>query len=245
MMKITLMAVMAALAFTGVAQAGAFQAGDLIISETLTGYVVGGNDSGANGTNDDAKLFGGGDLLNAAVTLTFSYDVTYLKADPSTISYNDGIGRSEIGAYNDTAGYNFSVTIGNYSFSVAPSYLDETYLDDSDDGQGANANFGGTHSIDLANDFLDLYSQNSGGSNPPYDVTIASDITEWLTKPDDFNELQAGNDTIGSQCGCFTGVFDTLYLSPLSTPEPSTLLSLAAGLGGLGLVRFRRNADTR
>jgi hypothetical protein len=55
--------VVAILAVSGVAQAGT------IISETLTGTITGGFDSGANGANDDADIFGGGNLYGATAPM--------------------------------------------------------------------------------------------------------------------------------------------------------------------------------
>jgi hypothetical protein len=57
-MRIALALGIAVLTAAGVARASAFQAGDVIVSATLTGHITGGNDSGPAVTTDDSGIFG-------------------------------------------------------------------------------------------------------------------------------------------------------------------------------------------
>jgi hypothetical protein len=111
-MKIAFLAAISKLIFTGFAQAGAFQAGDDIVSVTLTGTITSGNDI--------VDLFGGGSLVGDTASLRIGYDATHMD---SVGNYSaDGTGYSEVYLFNDSSPYQISVTIGPAApYSVTPN----------------------------------------------------------------------------------------------------------------------------
>jgi hypothetical protein len=89
------------------------------ITETLTGTITGGIDTGLFGANDDAGLFGGGNLFGAMVTLRFSYDTALLNR----------------AATNNTNGSGHFSSPGPSLLCPAPCTGDyEAYLDEANDG---------------------------------------------------------------------------------------------------------------
>lgn len=237
-MKIAFLMAVSAVAFTGLAQAGAFAPGDDIISETLTGTITGGLDSG-DGTYDDAHLFnvGGGSLLGAPVSITFSYDATYIAANG--VYYNDLVGMSYDGIASDPSPYQISVTIGGTAFSPSGTYFEDTELSLSSDASSQGAvNEGLTAAEDLSGNLIEFAAGNLDPAITGFDVDQQADVSAMFGDPSDAYVLEAT--TCGLNCGAAT---DILFasLSPSSgTPEPTTWLSLATGLCGLALLRFRR-----
>jgi hypothetical protein len=74
---------------------------------------------------------------------------------------------------------------------------------------------------------------NTDASNLPSDPTVQSDVSAMFDNPDNSVALTLGNNSF----------FGSLDLS--AAPEPATWLSLATGLVGLGLLKFRRGAIAR
>jgi hypothetical protein len=232
-MKFALMAGIAALAFSGVAQAG-----DVIISETLTGHITGGFDSGLHGSNDWAFLFGGLNLYNDAVSVTFSYDATTLAA----IGFDDyyPIGYSYIGA-NAPAPYSISVTIGGATDTIVPTYDNETELcsDNPTYCGGENLFFTIGESLPYY-DWVQLYVYNRDAPISLFNVNSQSDITQFLSNPADTYEIWAYNNF-----GSGTDILTASLTLGSPTPEPTTSILLAMGLGGVAFLKFRYSTGSR
>lgn len=234
-MKFALMAGIAALAFSGVAQAG-----DVIISETLTGYITGGFDIGGSPhhTNDAAFLFGGGDLYNAAVSLTFSYDATTLAA----IGYYIYEPATELGliGVNGPAPYSISVTIGGTTDTIIPTYDDETELSGYNPTWSPGENLFDTIGENLEYNYVELYAYSRDAPIFAFDVNSQNDITQFLSNPDNAYLIWATNYGGGS-----VDLLTASLTQVSSVPEPTTWISLAMGLGGVAWLKFRRSTSSR
>jgi len=234
-MKIALWAVIAALAFTGVAQA------DDIHTITLSGSIVGGSDSGPNGTNDDAGLFGGGDLLNAAISVTLSYDATYMQ---DNFSYtNDGVGFSTASLYGSeqyplpgSNSYQMNVTIGGIPFSVAGTFYDGMFLCSASDSD-CGSNFGAIAAEDTIANMIQVVFFNSDSALAGYNVFTPSDVSAAFNNPDNTYTVILQNGPGGPDA------YDILNFNPASEqpiPEPSSWLLLLTGMAGSATLRLRR-----
>jgi hypothetical protein len=234
-MKFALMAGIAALAFSGVAQAG-----DVIISETLTGHITGGSDSGTHGSNDEADLFGGLNLYNDAVSLTFSYDATALAANPSGYYIYEPAGELGIIGVNGPAPYSISVTIGGITDTIIPNYDDQTELCGHNVTWCPGENLLDTIGENLEYNYVELYAYNRDAPIFAFDASSQNDITQFLSNPDNAYLIWATNYGGGS----VDFLTASLTLGS-STPEPTTWMLLAMGLGGVALLKFRRNTSSR
>jgi hypothetical protein len=233
-MRIVLLAAIAALAFTGVARA------NYINTIDLTGTIVSGSDTGPNGTNDDADLFGGGDLLNAAISVTISYDATYTAANGTY--YNDGVGysqtsfqTSEYGALNGTIAdpFQISVTIGGTPFAVTGTFADDMSLCSASDSD-CGSNFGGIAAEDPFANMIQVYFFNSDITPMTgYDVNTPSDVSAAFNDPNNTYLVVAENGPGGP------AAYDMLNFA---TPEPSAWLLLFTGLAGVATLKLRRRA---
>ncbi len=233
-MRTTILAVIAALAFTGVAQA------DDINTITLNGIIVGGDDSGPNGTNDDAGLFGGGDLLNAPITVTVSYDATFVQ---NNFTYtNDGVGYSQTSLQGNIpddvevgSPFQINITVGDIPLGVTGTFNDDIFLCSASDVDLDCSNYGGIAAIDSLGDMIQVYFLNSDSALAGYDVNNPSDVSAAFNDPNNVYSFfvvygPSGNDA-----------YDNLMFDQ-PTPEPSTWLLLITGLGGMATLRFRRGA---
>jgi hypothetical protein len=237
-MRTTILAVIAALAFTGAARA------DVINTIAVTGWVVGGGDSGPNGTNDDAGLFGGGDLFNAAVTFTVTYDATFVENNFGY--YTDGSGYTE--AFLDgtlstpiSSPFQMSITIGGIPFNVAGTFADDIQLCPASDSN-CGKNSGGIAGEDLAANMLLVYFYNGDSAMAGSDAFNPSDVSAAFGDPN--NEyivvVQNGPERL----------YDSLNVgsSPASVPEPSTpstWLVVLTGLGWAATLRHRHRSSLK
>jgi hypothetical protein len=239
-MRTTILAVVAALAFAGVAQA------DDINTIALTGTIVGGFDSGPNGTNDDAGLFGGGDLLNAAISVTVSYDATYMQNN--FIYYNDGLGYSQTSIYGNIQNpsqisnpFQMSVTIGGIPFSVTGTFYDGIQLCPASDSN-CGTNMGGIAAEDFFSNIIIVNFSNSDSAITGYDVNTPSEVSAAFNDPNNTYNVFIENGPGGP------GAYDSLLFGPSSgqpTPEPSTWILLFTGLCAAAALRFRRGSVRR
>jgi hypothetical protein len=239
-MRTTILALIAALAFTGVARA------DDINTITLTGSIVGGFNSGPNGTNDDAGLFGGVDLLNTAISVTVSYDTTYMQ---NNFGYtNDGVGYSEALLYGNiqnpsqiSSPFQMSVTIGGISFGVTGTFYDDMQLCSASDID-CGLNSGAIAAEDFTSNMILVYYSNSDSAITGYDVNNPSDVSAAFNNPDNTYNVFIANGPGGPDA------YDSLLFSASSgqpTPEPATWLLLFTGLCGMATLKFRRGAGSR
>ncbi len=228
-MRIAFWAVIAAMVFVGIAQAG-----DVINTITLTGTIVGGSDSGPNGTNDDAGLFGGRDLLNAPVSVTISYDATLMEENLSNY-YNDGVGYSQTSLSGDTTDpYLIGLTIGGISFAVTGTFYEGMFLCSASDSD-CGSNFGAIAAEDSLASMIQVIFFNSDNPLAGYDVNNPSDVSAAFNDPNNTYSLFIENGPGGP------GAYDILSVAP----EPSAWLLLFSGLGGLAALNFRRGAVGR
>ncbi|HXN45661.1 MAG TPA: PEP-CTERM sorting domain-containing protein [Bryobacteraceae bacterium] len=226
-MKRAFLAAIAAVAVGGVAQAtiAPINPGDTVITQTVNFRIVGGNDSGPNGTNDDADLFGGGDLLNATGSFTFSYDATYMAG-----GYSPGIG-SSVSETSDPDAFQASLTIAGNTLSVGAGDFGAVGLCLTASSSCIDAN-GIVVVVDTAGNGL---LAGALGPVAGYDVNSQSDIST----------LWGGSGTQYEFEAITGGSIDILYGSQGTTPEPSTWFFLLTGLAGVATLKLRRRSTGR
>jgi len=238
-MRYATLAAFAVVLFSGAAQAGYIcNPGDTCISQIITGTITGGTDSG-DGTHDDANLFniGGGSTLGDTVTINIDYDLTSIQNNANgQVYYASGNGNNleNPASPND---YQISATLTGIgtTFAVNPDgsgfFVNYMYGYDFD---GQNTYYSDGNEGDSLLRFV-AYNTNSEYSTG--DPTSTSQIEEILNDPTSTIQLLGTTNNFAT--------FDALTLSGLqiesSTPEPTTCLSLATGLGGLALIKFRRS----
>jgi flagellin-like hook-associated protein FlgL len=224
-MKFALMAGIA-LAFTGVAQAG-----DLIISDTVAGTISSASDfnqlSEPVGNFDGTGLFGGVNLFGQSLTMTFTYDVTQMETDGG-FYFDDSEGHSGLIDYNGHTTLTISVTIAGYTFSLPANYQ-------SVEAYGAP---------EYPYDKFSLSDQsNSGASITAYGLNFDQpqlyDVANPLTPAQIFGGPHtAAEIDITAADGAYDDVSISSTRTPSATPEPTTWLLLAMGLGGVVLLKL-------
>jgi MYXO-CTERM domain-containing protein len=253
-MKIALLSAVAvaAAAFSGVAYA------DAIVSETLTGIITGGSDSGPQGANDDAGLFGGGNLYGVAVTVTFSYDIDLLveaalgMADGSTYYLQPDEYEYFID-YNGDGAVTEDVTIGGMTYTASNDFDPEAYLYIGEIYNTSPTNSYGQLQV-VAEQFLNvnnqnlasvIYSQFSGGvtsSIPLGELGDQAALDAYIAG------VTGGTISLGSNvCGGFgcttsSNTASDVLTATFSTPEPAAWGLAAMGLAGLALIKRHRRA---
>lgn len=212
-------AAVAALAFSGVAQA------DAIVSFTLIGNI----DSAFNydqsgnftGSIDATDFLGDVDLQNQTFILNFSYDATQMM-DAYGPYYNDGFGQSIIQG-NGGSFITNSLTVDGVTFS--PSGGPELVWSYATSEFPSNRLYEYSESADGA-EFL-LYA-NSYGPPLPFDVTQQNTIGQ---------DLYSQGTAVTMEIIAPNGAIDTLDVTIAS--ETTTALLLLLGLSSLGAAKFR------
>jgi hypothetical protein len=228
-------------AFTAVLFSVAAQAsyicnpGDTCISQTITGTISSGTDSG-DGTYDDANYFniGGGSTLHDTLTITLNYDLTSIQnGGGGNYFYTDGVGYG-INSEGPTnpADYLMTVTLNSQppmtvddsvSFeNASQGYQDEFYNEFFSQVYGSS------------NTFTSINARNVNPNYSIWDTGSNAQLMEIFNDPSSTVKFLAGTQKTGSDTLYLTGVQDVA-----GTPEPNTWLSLATGLGGLALFKFR------
>jgi hypothetical protein len=223
-------AAIAAVAFSGVAQAS-------VLTETFTAFINSGTDSvGAFGA-------AGANLAGDTVTFSFSYNTVLLQADVNAGtdgSVQDFLA-SSYNEYVDYAGDSAvteSVTINSQTLTIAntgsyPYYYGDVY--------GCTACGG-------ADGLFSAFAQTGSGAYIETNVYTTQNYStsDNLFSQTEVNALVASGVTTGS-INIYNGsVEDELAISNVSTgsatPEPTTWISLALGFGMVGLLKRRRSA---
>jgi hypothetical protein len=249
LMRLTLLAGMAALAFTGVAHA------NVIIAATVTGTIVGANDldpyGNPVGSTDTTGPFGGAgnNLLGELLTLSFSYDATQMTSNGTY--YNDGVGYSYLYDVSNDGALTSTATVAGYQpFTGAGDYEDVSFIDNATEPfiTAPYEQFG--------------FSSENFVYNPTlgYNIYVGVSLTAYYLPPPSLDYDVSDSASVGAvmaQGGVPGGFFVTVvgpsgasdYLalstSSVSTPEPTTWLLLATGLGGIALLKFRRSKSSR
>jgi len=226
-MKTVLLAAISALLLTG-----AVQANDIIITDTVSGTISGAADYDANGNNlgslDGTGEFGAESLVGQSFSLTSTIDLTELQDDGTL--YTDGSTYYEIiDSSNDNA-ISTSLTIGvnNYTQTGYNSELaiySGYYNQVSDIVQNSTLPYAS----------IQISGYNYDASNPLASIDpsqIQALTGQLLSDPQTYNGIYVAGPTGGE---------DNLTFAASSAPEPTTWLSLATGLGGLALLKFRRS----
>jgi hypothetical protein len=227
-------AAFAAIAFSGAAQAS-------VVTETFTGFI--------NSGIDNIGAFGavGANLAGDTVAFSFSYDTGLLEADVNAGTDGSYFSlTSPFAEYHDYAGDSAlteSVTINSQTFTIANSSSNPPANLGLVQGCMAEGSCGGVDGS--------ITTMAQLGSNTyietNVDTTQNYSLGDNLLSQTEVNALFGGGATTGSISISDGAAGDGLYISNVNaessaTPEPTTWISLALGLGMVGLLKRRRSA---
>jgi hypothetical protein len=215
--------ILSAVAVAAMALSGSAKAGDLYITETVNGIITSGTDTD--------NIFGAGVdavLIGYFASLTFTYDATALGAD---------------GLVTDGSTYEYYLDAsGNPAIAVDSLTINGTTITDSSytyGGAGWNATSGPCHSGDFYQ-FADPTGSTSIESDVcggPYTIGSGAPLSQSAI---DANFAGATGAVFYDDDGTNLEAFDIRF-----TPEPATWFSLAMGLGGVALLKFRPRPRSR
>jgi hypothetical protein len=213
--------------------------GGTIISETLTGTITGGFDSGANGANDDADIFGGGNLYGATATMSFSYDIDAL----NTAATNGTNGSQYVllpGAYEyyrdftDDGSVTFSVTIGAMTDAFSNNHPSNIFNSALIENCNSSPSGCGRPLLDIAGTTGQLIFEGIT-TLPLGQLGNQADIQDFLSQSTN-GYMNLSGPTLGANVDDELNVQIT---SASDTPEPTTWNLVALGLGGVARLKRR------